>query len=136
MKKIANISNYNAVIQILFNFWVFREILFDIIISSKKLVIEPTAGMSEAKTSPQNCQKLQIFLFSTQWFKYYGIIQHIFMSSGKTDLSTIRSSQKVAIELEAERGKILSKINLKTHMFIFKIPRLLHLSTYLPVFLT
>ena len=53
-------------------------------ISSKKVVIEPTAGVNEAKICPkiaQNCPKLQIFLFpnAIELSKYYSVFQHIFV---------------------------------------------------------
>ena len=51
-----------------------------------------------AKNFPKSCRKLQIFLFTIQQFKYYWIFQYNFVSSEKTYLRTMSSSQKVVIE--------------------------------------
>ena len=60
-------------------------------ISSKKVVIEPTAGVNKAKIYPkivENCKHSYLQCNNS----------NTVMSSGKTYLSTINSSQKVVIE--------------------------------------
>ena len=64
LPKIAKIPKYNAVIQILLNlstyFCIFqRKIFFVIKISSKKVAVEPRAGVNEAiicSKSAENCK--------------------------------------------------------------------------------
>ena len=57
LPKIPNIPKYIAVIQILFKlstyFCVFQRKFFGTMVSSKKLVIEPTAGVNEVKICPK-----------------------------------------------------------------------------------
>ena len=47
-------------------------------ILSKKVVIEPTAGVNEAKICPKTAENCKYYL-PIQLFKYYSVFQHIFV---------------------------------------------------------
>ena len=64
-------------------FWyvfVFTEKSYlDTMILSKKVVIEPTAEVNEAKSCPKTAKNCKYYYLPIQLFKYYSIFQHIFV---------------------------------------------------------
>ena len=84
--KIAENCKYSCLLcnysDIILNFDVFvftEKSYLDTMILSKKVVIEPTAEVNEAKSCPKTAENCKYYYLPIQLFKYYSIFQHIFV---------------------------------------------------------
>ena len=90
-------------------------------ILSKKMVIEQTAGVNEAKNCPKTVENCKYYYLPMQLLKYYSVFQHIFKFLREiiSGYHNIKQKSGHRTNSWSEWGKNLPKTCQKVRIFLF-----------------